>query len=81
MIINDLDQIDQGAFVVIKWKDKKIMLPISFNAGEISFTDKKWLWSYKDMENGLHQNSPRLAKLLPNGKIVESSCHLPEETY
>ena len=50
------------------------MLPISFKVGEISFTDKKWLWSYQDEKNGLRIETPRFAHLLPNGKIQEFSC-------
>ena len=50
------------------------MLPVSFKVGDISFTDKKWLWSYQDEKNGLQINNPRFAQLLPNGKIQEFSC-------
>ena len=76
-VINDLEKIDQGAFVVLDWKDISLMLPVSFQKGEISFTDRKWLWSYQDNEQGLHEDYPRLAQLLPNGEIVEHRCKLP----
>ena len=73
-LTNDLENIDKGAFVVLNWRDINLMLPVSFNVGEISFTDKKWLWSYKDEKNGLRMNNPRFAHLLPNGEIQEFSC-------
>ncbi len=74
----DLEQVDQGAFVVLDWKDISLMLPISFQAGEISFTDRKWLWSYQDNEQGLHVESPRLAQRIPSGEIIEHECKLPQ---
>jgi len=73
-ITNDLENIDEGAFVVLNWRDLNLMLPVSFKAKEISFTDKKWLWSYQDERNGLRMDNPRLAQLLPNGEIQEFSC-------
>ena len=73
-ITNDLEEIDKGAFIVLNWRDIKLMLPVSFKVGEISFTDKKWFWSYKDEKNGLRIDNPRLAQLLPNGEIQEFSC-------
>ena len=76
-ITNDLEKVDQGAFVVLHWKDITLMLPVSFQKGEISFTDRKWLWSYQDNEEGLHEDNPRLAQLLPSGEIVEHECKLP----
>ena len=73
-LVKDIERIDQGAFVTLSWKEINLMLPISFQAGEISFTDKKWLWSYKDEKNGLRMDNPRFAHLLPNGEIQEFSC-------
>ena len=73
-ITDDLENIDKGAFVVLNWRDINLMLPVSFKVGDISFTDKKWLWSYQDEENGLRIDMPRFAKLLPDGKIQEFSC-------
>ena len=75
-ITNDLNNIDKGAFVVLNWRDINLMLPVSFKVGDISFTDKKWFWSYKDQKNGLRIDNPRFAQLLPDGKIKEFSCHL-----
>ena len=66
--------------VVLDWDKVSLMLPVSFQKGEISFTDKKWLWSYQDNKNGLHEETPRFAQRLPSGEIVEHKCQLPEIT-
>ena len=71
---NDLETIDKGALIVLNWRDINLMLPVSFKVGEISFTDKKWLWSYQDDKSGLRMENPRFAHLLPNGEIKEFSC-------
>ena len=73
-LTDDLENIDKGAFIVLNWRDIKLMLPVSFKVGEISFTDKKWVWSYQDEKNGLRMDEPRFAQLLPNGEIQEFSC-------
>ena len=73
-ITNDLEKIDKGAFIVLNWKDNNLMLPVSFKVGDISFTDKKWFWSYQDKENGLRIDEPRFAKLETDGQIHEFSC-------
>ena len=73
-ITNDLENIDKGAFIVLNWRDINLMLPVSFKVGDISFTDKKWFWSYRDKKNGLRMHDPRFAQLLPNGEIQEFSC-------
>ena len=73
-LTNDLENIDKGAFIVLNWRDLNLMLPVSFKVGDISFSDKKWLWSYKDEKNGLRMDEPRFAQLLPNGEIKEFSC-------
>tara|TARA_B100000214_G_C23798348_1_gene549155 strand:+ start:348 stop:719 length:372 start_codon:yes stop_codon:yes gene_type:complete len=73
-ITDDLENIDKGAFVVLKWRDIKLMLPVSFKVGDISFTDKKWLWSYQDEKEGLRMDEPRFAQLLPDGEVQEFSC-------
>ena len=73
-LTNDLENIDKGAFIVLNWRDRNLMLPISFKVGDISFTDKKWLWSYQDKKNGLRMDKPRFAQLLANGEIQEFSC-------
>ena len=78
-LVTDLEKIDPGAFVVLKWKDASLMLPFSFQKGEISFTDKRWLWSYQDEEHGLHDENPRFAHRLPMGEIVEYECKLPDK--
>ena len=73
-ITNDLENIDKGAFIVLDWRDIHLMLPVSFKVGDISFTDKKWLWSYQDERIGLRIDNPRFAQILPNGDIKEFSC-------
>ena len=73
-LTTDLENIDKGAFIVLNWRDNNLMLPVSFKLGDISFTDKKWLWSYQDKKNGLRMDNPRFAQLLPNGEIQDFSC-------
>ena len=75
--MTDLETVDQGAFAVLAWKDISLMLPVSFQKGEISFTDRKWLWSYQDNEKGLHENNPRFAQRMTRGEIVEHKCKVP----
>ena len=74
VVIKDLTKIDEGAFAILKWKQNELMLPVSFKKDEISFTDRVWLWSYKDAKAGLRIESPRLAKKLPNGEIKDYPC-------
>ena len=74
MVVNDLENIDKGAFVTLEWDGINLMLPVSFKVGEISFTDKKWLWSYQDIDNGLRIENPRFAQVLPSGQILEHKC-------
>ena len=76
-LVTDIEKVDPGAFVVLDWKGISLMLPFSFQKGAISFTDRKWLWSYQDNAQGLHEESPRFAHLLSNGKIIEYKCILP----
>ena len=80
-LTNDLENIDKGAFVVLSWRDIKLMLPVSFKVGEISFTDKKWFWSYQDTKNGLRMENPRFAQILPNGEIEEFKCQAVSNEY
>ncbi len=77
LLVTDLETVDQGAFAVLAWKDISLMLPVSFQKGEISFTDRKWLWSYQDNVKGLHEENPRFAHRLRSGEIVEHECKLP----
>ena len=73
-LTDDLESIDKGAFIVLNWRESSLMLPVSFKVGDISFTDKKWLWSYKDEKNGLRIENPRFAQLLQNGEVKEFHC-------
>ncbi|GCE65892.1 NAD/FAD-dependent oxidoreductase [cyanobiont of Ornithocercus magnificus] len=77
--VDDLEKIDEGSFVVLRWKNISLMLPVSFQAGEISFTDKSWLWSYQDSKRGLTVNTPRFAHRLPTGSIAEYECKAVHE--
>ncbi len=79
-LVNDLEKIDEGAFIVLDWEEISLMLPVSFQKGDISFTDKKWFWSYQDNENGLHEETPRFAQRLPSGEITEHKCSVIELT-
>ena len=73
-ITYDLENIDKGAFIVLNWRDINLMLPVSFQVEEISFTDKKWLWSYQDKKNGLRMDKPRFAQVLPDGEVKDFYC-------
>ena len=75
-VVTDLEKVDQGAFVVLDWKNISLMLPVSFQKGGISFTDRKWLWSYQDNEQGLHEENPRFAQRMQRGEIVEHECQM-----
>ncbi len=75
-LVNDLEKIDAGSFVVLEWKNLSLMLPISFQSGEITFTDKKWLWSYKNKSKGLITENPRFMEMKPNGKITQHYCNV-----
>lgn len=37
-----------GGFVVLEWRDLRLQLPRTNNAGPASFTDGKWWWSLED---------------------------------
>ena len=75
-LVTDLERIDPGAFVVLDWEGISLMLPFSFQKGEISFTDRKWLWSYQDNKKGLHEQNPRFAQRMPSGEIIEHECRV-----
>ena len=62
------EELDAGAFIVIKLVNSKLMLPRTFNVGETSFTDGKWWWNYED-----HQH-PTFRGLTPLGEIQEFNC-------
>ncbi len=74
-VVTDLEKVDQGAVVILDWKDISLMLPVSLKKGDISFTDRKWLWSLWDNEKGLHEESPRFSQRMPRGEIVEYECN------
>ena len=65
--VNDLKEIDKGAFVLLNW-EVNLMLPKTFIANEISFSDNKWKWIYEGI------NHPRLLEKENSGKIKEYTC-------
>ncbi len=71
-MIEDLEKIDAGAFVVLDWK-VNLMLPRTFIQKEISFSDKRWKWIYSD------NNKVELLEKKPNGEIVEHKCTYQEK--
>ena len=55
------------------------MLPYSLRKDIISFTDKKWDWSYQFDKNGSPNiENPTLNELLPNGETKAYVCELDE---
>ena len=73
-VTNDLENIDVGAFTLLKWKNLEIMIPRTFNAGEISFSDRRWWWSYRDKDNehGIMWNDKSLKIKWPIKKPIIS---------
>ena len=78
-ITNDLEDIDVGAFVVLKCRGLNIMIPRTFNAGEISFSDRKWWWSYQDRDHALDVEHPRFRQVLERGEIQDYRCEMSME--
>ena len=73
-LVNDLGDLKSGAFIVIESTKKSLMLPLIAKKDEISFSDRKWLWSFKDLANGILLRNPRFAEVKPNGDIFEYLC-------
>ncbi len=73
-VLNDLNDLDEGAFIVLKLDETSIMIPRTFNKDEISFTDKKWWWSYKLRETPVDVDHPYLRRRKPNGEIENFQC-------
>ena len=71
-IINDLEKLDSGAFVLLDWKIN-LMLPRTFLSDEISFSDNKWKWIYGK------QNKVRLIERKRSGQIFEYECEARED--
>ena len=73
--VEKISELKPGAFININWNKKKLMLPYSLRKGYISFTDKKWEWSYQLNKDGSPDiNNPSLYELLPSGKIKAHFC-------
>ena len=69
-IVEPMGIIDAGAFVVLNWGELNLMLPRTFNKGEKSFTDGKWLWAYGE------NDKPELRLRNRNGVIEDFSCEV-----
>ena len=67
-IPNTIDGTVPGSFVVLQWRDLKLQLPRTNNAGAPSFTDGKWWWSLEDPEH------PRFRLRRGIGDIENFSC-------
>ena len=50
-IPNSVDGTVPGSFVVLQWRDLKLQLPRTNNAGAPSFSDGKWWWDLGDPEH------------------------------
>ena len=50
-IPNTIDGTVPGSFVVLQWRDLKLQLPRTNNAGAPSFSDGKWWWDLEDPEH------------------------------
>ena len=78
-IVKNFSEIEPGAFINIKWNDKKLMLPYSLRKDFLSFTDKKWDWRYSINQEGLvNDKNPFFYELQPSGSIKEYHCQVKE---
>ena len=78
-IVKNFSEIEPGAFINIKWNDKKLMLPYSLRKDFLSFTDKKWDWRYSFNQEGLvNDKNPSLYELQPSGSIKKYQCQVKE---
>ena len=50
-IPNSIDGTVPGSFVVLQWRDLKLQLPRTNNAGAPSFSDGKWWWELGDPDH------------------------------
>lgn len=66
-IIKDIKKIDLGSFVVLDWIEN-LMLPRTFIKDEVSFSDNKWKWIYKE------NNEVKLIERKPSGAIINYEC-------
>ena len=80
-IIESLSELKPGGFININWNKKELMLPYSLRQDYISFTDKKWDWSYQLNNDGLpDMENPTLYELMPSGEIKNHLCKIEEES-
>lgn len=75
--IKQINEIEPGAFINIKWRNVNLMLPFSPRKNFLSFSDKKWDWRYKyDKNNVINESEPVLYELLQSGLYNEYECKL-----
>ena len=74
--VENISNIEPGAFISIFWNDKKLMLPYSPRAGFLSFSDKKWDFRYNLDKTTLNEERPVLYELLSNGQFIEHKCYI-----
>ena len=80
-IIKQISELKPGAFININWNKKNLMLPYSLRKDYISFTDKKWEWSYQLNKDGSPDiNNPSLYELLPSGEIKAHFCQSEDKS-
>ena len=73
--IEYLADLKPGAFINIVWNKVQLMLPYSPRKDLISFSDKKWEWSYLYNDEGyIDQIEPELNQLLPSGAYKSYKC-------
>ena len=76
-LVENLSEIKPGAFINIKWGDKKLMLPYSPTLKYLSFSDKKWDWRYEyDEDYHINEEDPKLYELMPSGSYNEYECKI-----
>ena len=60
---------------------KNLMLPYSLRKDYMSFTDKKWDWSYQFNKDGSPDiNNPSLLELLPSGEVKAHFCQSEDKS-
>lgn len=75
--VKKISDIMPGAFITIKWKDKKLMLPYSLRKGFLSFSDLNWDWRYEFRDNGeINEEKPTLYEIKSRNVSLEHKCNV-----
>ena len=75
--VEDISNVQPGAFINLNWKNKNLMLPLSPRKGFLSFSDKKWDWRYSYNDQGIiNESEPVLYELLQRGEFIDHKCTL-----